>query len=90
MAGLISKLQAVVDRLWDFFGRFAYPRVVALIFEGAVIGILGAVMLILAMVYPPLDAFGSVAVFVGIVTVGIGAFAYSALWVNSALQRRMA
>lgn len=78
------------NTLLGFFRRFSFPRVAALIFEGALLGTIGWIMTIVArLVFPWLDPFGTVAMLVGIATVLFGVFGYVVLLINEALRERM-
>lgn len=89
MAGPIARLQAIVDQLWEIFNRFPYPRTMALIFEGALLGTLGWLLLLASNVFPGLTTLGRVTAFIGGLTFVFGVLAYAVFWLNSTLNRRL-
>lgn len=88
MAGFIARLQAISDSFWDFFGLFRYPRVAAFIFEGAILGTIGWLLILLGRFGQTFDIAGRIALFIGGLTFIFGVFAYIVLWVNEKLQER--
>lgn len=75
--------------LMGFFRSFSFPRVAALIFEGALIGTIGWLMTIVGqVVFPWLSPFGTVTMLVGAVTVLCGVFGYAILLINEALREK--
>ncbi len=89
MAGPIARLQATVDHLWEIFHRFPYPRTVAFIFEGALIGSIGWLLLLASNLFPGLTTLGRVTAFIGGLTFVFGIIAYIVFWVNAALNERL-
>lgn len=89
MAGPIARLQATVDKMWEIFDRFPYPRTVAFIFEGALLGTFGWLLLLASNVFPGLTTLGRVTAFIGGLTLVFGIIAYGVFWVNDALNRRL-
>lgn len=89
LARFIARLQAISDRFWDYFRLFRYPRVAAFIFEGAVIGTIGWILILIGRVSPTADIAGRVALFIGGLTLIFGVIGYVVLWVNDLLRRWM-